>query len=259
MLLLLLCIMHAILQCESSSLMMRQLMTENKGSSNAEKNLHDRRQNNVSHHKHHINHQHLKEGMPSKKKSLVLQSESEYSPDRGIVLCAGTKMVDDALDVIEQTRNVFNSSINFGIMHCDELSASLINKSFNSLQNVQVVNMCNGSAGLFNMTYDQTKKRLRTWFCKTAALVLSPFKETMVVDIDVVFFKKPDLLFNSPAYKRTGTLYFRDRIFYDRWDLPANTKRLQHQIEDYIMTHSLAINGPYKVSCHAFLEEICEN
>ncbi len=216
----LLCIfVHVALLCDS---WMIRPWTENKKPKND--------QNNIAHNKH----EHLRR-------------DSKYNPNRGVVLCAGNHMVGDALDVIEQTRNVFNSSINFAVMHCDELNADVVNKSFHSLKNVQVIDMCKGNVGLFNMTSAQTKKRLRTWFCKTAALVLSPFKETMVVDIDVVFLKQPDLLFNSAAYKRTGTLYMRDRVFFDRMALPENDTRLQFQIEEYIMAKSAAINGPYKV------------
>jgi hypothetical protein len=39
----------------------------------------------------------------------------------------------------------------------------------------------------------------------------------MLVDSDVIFFKKPELLFNSQQYYLTGTLFFRDR-----WTLTKN-------------------------------------
>jgi hypothetical protein len=43
---------------------------------------------------------------------------------------------------------------------------------------------------------------------------MSPFAETMVVDLDVVWFKSPSLLFRSPAFNATGSLFFRDRVNY---------------------------------------------
>ena len=67
----------------------------------------------------------------------------------------------------------------------------------------------------------QAKKRLRGFFCKVAALIVSPYPETMLLDLDVVFFKSPHLLFDAPAYRETGTLFFRDRItFKDRLKYP---------------------------------------
>eukprot|EP00597_Dinobryon_sp_UTEXLB2267_P002181 CAMPEP_0170063988 /NCGR_PEP_ID=MMETSP0019_2-20121128/4652_1 /TAXON_ID=98059 /ORGANISM="Dinobryon sp., Strain UTEXLB2267" /LENGTH=543 /DNA_ID=CAMNT_0010270561 /DNA_START=577 /DNA_END=2208 /DNA_ORIENTATION=- len=42
---------------------------------------------------------------------------------------------------------------------------------------------------------------------------MSPFVETMILDLDVVFFKSPHLLFRAPAYRETGALFFRDRVF----------------------------------------------
>jgi hypothetical protein len=36
----------------------------------------------------------------------------------------------------------------------------------------------------------------------------------MISDLDVIFFKKPELLFDAPIYKKTGTLFFRYHISY---------------------------------------------
>jgi len=62
------------------------------------------------------------------------------------------------------------------------------------------------------------QKKLRSFFCKAAALYLSPFEETLLLDIDVVWFKKPDLLFEAPDYESTGALFFRDRFVHQRRD-----------------------------------------
>eukprot|EP01034_Spumella_vulgaris_P031852 gene31852-39344_t len=88
------------------------------------------------------------------------------------------------------------------------------------------------------MTHDETKHRLHSWFCKTAAVILSPFRETIVVDLDVVFFQQPDLLFEAPAYRKTGTLFFRDRLTFGRKKQNINDKILQDVIEEYIVQHS---------------------
>ena len=57
---------------------------------------------------------------------------------------------------------------------------------------------------------------------------------TMVADLDVIWFKPPDVLFTAPAYLSTGTLFFRDKL----------TNVLQHQtafqdsIEAFVAEHT---------------------
>ena len=114
--------------------------------------------------------------------------------ERGMVLCTGTKTLDDAISVVSHIRHVWNSSIPAYVMHCDELNQ--VNSDHLQVNNIVSYNMCN-SQGLFGMSYEDTIKRLQNWWCKAAALVLAPMKEVIVVDIDVVFFKNPELLFET--------------------------------------------------------------
>jgi hypothetical protein len=44
----------------------------------------------------------------------------------------------------------------------------------------------------------------------------------MITDVDVVFFKKPDLLFDAPAYHDTGSLFFRDKPLFDKENYRQN-------------------------------------
>jgi hypothetical protein len=145
-------------------------------------------------------------------------------------------MLDDAKYMVDQTRKVFKSSISIALVHCDELGDDVIGH-FEGAHNITLFNICNGK-GIFGMTHEETKHRLHSWFCKTAAVILSPFRETMVVDLDVVFFQKPDLLFDAPAYKKTGTLFFRDRLTFGHKKESINEKILQDVIEEYIVQHS---------------------
>lgn len=118
---------------------------------------------------------------------------------RAMALCAGSKMLGDALGVIDQSRAVFGTTITTVITHCDELNEN----DLKLLQenNVTSFNLCNG-VGLFGQSYQSTAKRLRSWWCKAAALILVPYDEVMVVDLDVIWFKRPDLLFTAkgPIY-----------------------------------------------------------
>ncbi|KDE03326.1 mannosyl transferase [Microbotryum lychnidis-dioicae p1A1 Lamole] len=52
------------------------------------------------------------------------------------------------------------------------------------------------------------------WAIKPIALLASPFKETILVDADVVFMQDPNVLLQDPGYRETGTLFFRDRELF---------------------------------------------
>lgn len=73
------------------------------------------------------------------------------------------------------------------------------------------------------------RARLRSWFCKAAALVLAPFDEVMVIDVDTVWFRAPDVVFQAPQYLRTGAYFVRDRMSYDRPD-----RDFQRRIVEFI-------------------------
>eukprot|EP00927_Polykrikos_kofoidii_P026271 TRINITY_DN23425_c0_g1_i1.p1 TRINITY_DN23425_c0_g1~~TRINITY_DN23425_c0_g1_i1.p1 ORF type:complete len:425 (-),score=53.74 TRINITY_DN23425_c0_g1_i1:183-1457(-) len=54
--------------------------------------------------------------------------------------------------------------------------------------------------------------QLRGFSCKVMALVHSPFRRTLLMDPDVVFFKNPATLWSHPDVLRTGTMFFFDRV-----------------------------------------------
>ena len=59
---------------------------------------------------------------------------------------------------------------------------------------------------------------LRGFWIKPLALASSRFLEVLLMDVDVIFFRPPELLFASSVYQRTGTLFFRD--FLQLWHGP---------------------------------------
>lgn len=127
--------------------------------------------------------------------------------DYGIVVCAGEgEFFLEMITMVEQTRYTLQSQLPIAVAHCDELSAGSI-AIVTSIPDVRVINICSEHHPYFR----DLKPRLSGFFCKPAALLQSPFRHTIVVDTDVIFFKKPELLFNSTQYLSTGTLFFRDR------------------------------------------------
>lgn len=168
-------------------------------------------------------------------KAINVLKSSLPQKSTGMLLCAGDKILVDALAVIDQTRRVWNSTIQVGIAHCNELSQNSINM-LNSMDVISV-DMCT-TPTVLGMSLGDARGRLRGWFCKSAAMVLSPFDITLVADLDVVWFRNPDLLFQSPAFKKTGTLFFRDRHSHQDRRQRADQRMFQDVIADLIRTES---------------------
>jgi len=178
----------------------------------------------------------------------IVDCRQESLYDRGISLCAGPHIFKDALYVIDQVRTIYNSTLPIAINHCNELHNGHIDLTY-GYANIFEWNLCNidtlgnkDTQTILNMNINDAEKRLKSWFCKTAALILSPFNETMVVDLDVIFFKKPDILFDSPAYKRTHSLFFRDRIAFQAKKARKDEIRYQEVIKDFILRQSNITN-----------------
>jgi len=51
------------------------------------------------------------------------------------------------------------------------------------------------------------------WAAKPMAMLLSSFREVILIDADVLFFDDPTDLFSDPDYLQFGALFFRDRLF----------------------------------------------
>ncbi|KAI8910747.1 mannosyltransferase putative-domain-containing protein [Entophlyctis helioformis] len=52
------------------------------------------------------------------------------------------------------------------------------------------------------------------WAVKPYAMLVSSFEEIIFIDADALFFQRPDVLFESAAYRETGAVFFMDRTLY---------------------------------------------
>lgn len=129
--------------------------------------------------------------------------------ETGIVVCAGGgDLFIETITFLEHTRFRTNSTLPICIAHCDEISPSM-QKFLTTIPGVFVLDICgNDLRGSFDSS---GRQRLRGFFCKPAALMASPFRQTILVDSDVIWFKKPELLLESPSFLSSGALFFRDR------------------------------------------------
>nr|BAJ98975.1 predicted protein [Hordeum vulgare subsp. vulgare] len=67
--------------------------------------------------------------------------------------------------------------------------------------------------------------KLAGWAAKPFAILFSSFREVIFIDADSLFFVNPEVLFEDPAYQKTGALFFKDRLI-----MPENKKRWLQQI-----------------------------
>lgn len=143
--------------------------------------------------------------------------------DRGFLLCSSAKMAIDVIKMVWQIRHFWKSELPIAIAHCEELH--ILAEALKSIDPwITLLDVCKDH--FLTVEVNERHQKLRGFSCKPAAIVLSPFDETMFVDLDVVWFKSPDLLFSSPQYMRTGTLFFRDRFMWENEFL--NTKAVMN-------------------------------
>ena len=166
---------------------------------------------------------------------------------RGIVCCGSDSMAANFMRIVWTVRRVWNSSLNtFSLAHCDELSTSshamIMDIGRLSNATIRFTNLCRNATFLaeeLGMTLATAKRRLSGFYCKVAALLASPFQESLMIDLDVVFFKQPENLFSSPAYLRSGALYFRARTAFRT----AQTRGRLIPSEALAFLHARGFNG----------------
>lgn len=149
------------------------------------------------------------------------------SKRRGLITCAGNHQVNEVIKMAWTVNNAWGNTtkfrLGFSVAHCSEISKENQEIILKLIPNIHILDLCDisqlqGRSSIFGMSFSQATKRLRGFHCKIAALLASPYTETMLLDLDVVFFKSPHLLFRAPAYRETGTLFFRDRVYFKKID-----------------------------------------
>jgi Mannosyltransferase putative len=138
---------------------------------------------------------------------------------------------------------IWNINIWITVFHCDEITENNVQFLLGSSPLIRVIDLCPANkTTIFGMKKRAARDRLRSWYCKVAALVESPFPETLVTDLDVVWFKQPVKLFTAKPYLRTGALFFRDRMLIHRTKYFPYDKVLKHMEEHgFVPTKEMAL------------------
>lgn len=137
----------------------------------------------------------------------------EVDVDNGIMMCAGNHMVPGLIHQIWQIRSLWKSNLSIAIAHCGEIAPDNIDILMSMDRTIKVVDLCRPDSTVLDTNMAETKYRLRGFFCKIAAMIESPFRNTMVMDLDVMWFKSPEKLFRSRIFETNGAVFFRDRVY----------------------------------------------
>jgi alpha 1,3-mannosyltransferase len=136
---------------------------------------------------------------------------------RGIVLTAGDDQAPFLLTTIPTFRKL-GCDLPIEIMYLGDSDLSEDYRSdLESLDGVI-------TRDIAQMVNDEGWK-LAGWAAKPFAILYSSFREVIFIDADSLFFVNPAILFEDPAYQKTGALFFRDRLI-----MPENKKRWLQQI-----------------------------
>ncbi|GMF40241.1 unnamed protein product [Phytophthora fragariaefolia] len=111
------------------------------------------------------------------------------------------------------------------LAHCGDLSEQLvasIRRKGEQLGAVSVYDACelaaretsllDGSKPVFCRGLDDCHARFRTRDLQVLALVYSRFQELMLLDADALLLQSPMPLWDTDKFRRTGTLFFHDRV-----------------------------------------------
>jgi hypothetical protein len=158
------------------------------------------------------------------------------------MMCASNKMIPDVVKMIRQARDMWSSNLGYAVSHCSEISHESMKSVWLVEPSVQFIDLCKKRQRVFGMEPSWARKRLRGFFCKVAAMLASPFTETMILDLDVVWLGKPDYLFESREYVATGTLFFRSRVFHYHSKRHARERINVESLLPYLEQHGVAIN-----------------
>ena len=190
-----------------------------------------------------------------------------FAHQRGFTMCAceAPSMFTSVLYNIKAMRTRWKSKLPITVAHCNELSEKSVQRLREAHKAaVQEMGELNGNGpapilDIANLCVDaprSKKKRLRSWFCKTGALIASPYQETMLVDTDVVWLQNPEKLFEATLYKDTGSLFFRDRYLpaaSDSRDGRAFSLQMKY-VQEYISQHRGGLDWDSKATMKKLYE-----
>ncbi|KAF9207897.1 hypothetical protein BGZ59_010907 [Podila verticillata] len=118
----------------------------------------------------------------------------------GYVLCAGDGQLSYLVTSIQSIREVFKSNMPIQVFYAGDQDLSPSRQEYirKITGNIEVIDI--------TLIFDNGYLQLQGWAIKSFALLASKFENAMVIDAD-----DPSELFDGPAFKEVGALFFYDR------------------------------------------------
>jgi hypothetical protein len=126
---------------------------------------------------------------------------------RGIVICTGSFHFRFARSTVDTLRNIVKTKLPIEIMYVGESDLSEKHrKELESFENV----FCTDVTQFF----DNDIIFISGFAVKPFAALASRFSEVILIDADATYIHDPAEWFEDEEYKKTGTLFFKDRTLY---------------------------------------------
>lgn len=127
-----------------------------------------------------------------------------WNGKRGIVFTAGSRQAPYMITSIQLIRRI-GCDLPIEVMYLGDEDLDEGNRA--KLESIPGV----FTRDLRPMVNDEGWK-LAGWAAKPFAILLSSFREVLFIDADAIFLRDPASLFEDIGYRRTGALFFKDRL-----------------------------------------------
>ncbi|KAL7690001.1 putative alpha-mannosyltransferase, nucleotide-diphospho-sugar transferase [Plasmopara halstedii] len=138
------------------------------------------------------------------------------SRERSLVVCLHDKMLHMGLSLIRELRCLGNQEL-IQAYHCgrNELSNQSVEILFGLDNRVELVDVCSDllSRGIFS---EGMSRMFQNWWIKPLALYHTDVRHVMLLDVDDIILRNPDVVRSLDGYLRTGTTFFYDRVRYGK-------------------------------------------
>ncbi|OLL26871.1 putative alpha-1,3-mannosyltransferase MNN14, partial [Neolecta irregularis DAH-3] len=136
--------------------------------------------------------------------------ESTFTRERGIVITSGRQQFRLCMHLVYSLRTILNTDLPIEIMYGgdDDLTVqerNLLASAGDDIRFVDVKKILIDPDNLIELP--------GSFAIKTFSMLISSFRQVLLIDADGVFLQDPKVLFENKQYKDTGTLFFHDRIF----------------------------------------------
>ncbi|KAG8986231.1 hypothetical protein FRB90_004145, partial [Tulasnella sp. 427] len=157
-----------------------------------------------------------------KARRTLAELQKGFTHPKGIVIPCGNDQFQMAIHIISTLKHVHKTPLPIHVVYASPGDLDIPKRAaFRSISpDVEAVDILH--------FFDEEEVGLENggWAIKVFAILSAPFKEVIILDADAIFLQKPEVLFEFPGYKETGTLYFRDReIFPGEGDVHRWWKR----------------------------------